>query len=209
MEREQFDQYDIVCTTLDTAYGGFPLPQDLSSSLGDEKNPAVKDGNVVFETNVNSNWDVAFWNTDLAQPEIIDADPADDLNPIITLVGGQLYVFWESNRDGVWHIYYSTRDVVGVEPRSHRVLPDHVSLYVHPNPGNARFSITLDMPGPDPVKAGIYDLSGRLVEELYNGNLNAGEQSFIWEASENPSGIYLLHVESSEWLKTQKIVLLK
>ncbi|MHC4643836.1 MAG: hypothetical protein ACYS32_19520 [Planctomycetota bacterium] len=135
MEREQFDQYDIVCTTLDTAYGGFPLPQDLSSNLGDEKNPAVKDGNVVFETNVNSNWDIAFWNASLAQPEIVDTDPADDLNPIITLVGDQLYVFWESDRDGVWHIYYSTRDAVGVEPRSHRVLPDHA----WPGPGQSRY----------------------------------------------------------------------
>jgi hypothetical protein len=65
------------------------------------------------------------------------------------------------------------------------------------------------MPGPDPVKAGIYDLSGRLVEELYNGNLTSGEQSFIWEASVNPSGIYLLRVESTGWMKTQKIAVLK
>lgn len=209
LERLADSDCDIVCTTLDTSLGGFPIPQNVFEDMGNERSPDVLWGSLVFETDLNGNWDIAYWNAGFETPEFVDTDPAEDRNPVIVSASGQLHAFWESNRDGSWKIYYSQRDVVGVEPEPSMPLPKSFDVSVHPNPGNARFAITLELPTPGLVKAGIYDLSGRFIKRIFNGNLTAGEHSFTWEAAPKPSGIYLLQVQDGSTSKIEKIVLLK
>lgn len=208
-EREANGDLDIVSSQVNSSIGGFSLPQALVENLGDERNPSVDLGNLVFEMNWNGNWDIAFWHPYLTESEIVTSDPADDLNPIVYYAAGHIHVFWESNRDGTWRIYWSQRDAVGVQPEPDRTFPGELSLSVYPNPGNAEFRIELGLPVGGQARAGIYDVQGRLVDELYNGRMQNGSQSFFWDASGMPSGVYLLQVEDDGSLKRQKIVLVK
>jgi flagellar hook assembly protein FlgD len=59
------------------------------------------------------------------------------------------------------------------------------------------------------VSINIYDLNGRIVDVLYNDQLNYGEHNFVWNASNFSSGIYLLNINAGDKSITTKISLLK
>ncbi len=71
------------------------------------------------------------------------------------------------------------------------------SLSVSPNPssGNASISITSDATSPYAVLA-LYDISGRLVDTLYSGELISGENTFSWQSEGSASGIYLVRLQT-------------
>ena len=55
----------------------------------------------------------------------------------------------------------------------------------------------------------IFDLRGRLVENLYSGYIKYGFHKYIWNASKYASGIYFIHMVAGENVLTKKITLLK
>ncbi len=55
----------------------------------------------------------------------------------------------------------------------------------------------------------IYDMAGRLVDEIVNDWHDAGSQSIVWNASGHPSGIYFVKLDAGSVTATQKIVLVK
>ena len=55
----------------------------------------------------------------------------------------------------------------------------------------------------------IYDASGRNVETLLSGKLNAGSYEQIWNAEKYASGVYFIRLQSGNHLETKKMVLLK
>ena len=59
------------------------------------------------------------------------------------------------------------------------------------------------------VKVQIYDIQGRLVEELLNNTKPAGTYQIKWSAEKYASGIYFMHIISGEFTDTKKITLLK
>jgi hypothetical protein len=204
-ERETGQGFDIVHSFLNEETGVWSAPELVVPDLGNEQNWSGG----VYEIDINGNWDIAYWHPSFENPEIIDVDPAEDRNPAIVSGGGHLNAFWESNRNGVWNIYYSWRSGLGVKEKPSAPLPGEISLSVYPNPSNASFKISLNPIVGGAVRAGIYDLSGRLVSEIYDGWLPNGLRSLHWNASGQPSGIYLLRVESQESAQTKKVVLLK
>ncbi len=202
---------DIAYAGFDEETGDWTTPEPRFDLPGNERRPAACGDIVVFECDGTGDWNIAFWHPSFETPELVDTDPSEDRNPrlVVDLWTNQYYVFWESNRDGNWKIYYSHRDVVGVEPEPLTPVPKSFHVSIHPNPGNAEFKIELGFPASGQVRAGIYDLQGRLVSEVYDGWLQNGSQSFVWNASGKPSGIYLLQVESAGSVHGEKIVILK
>ena len=59
------------------------------------------------------------------------------------------------------------------------------------------------------VDINIYDVSGRLVENLHNGIQSKGNHKIIWDASNFPSGIYFVNLKSKHFTETQKVILIK
>jgi hypothetical protein len=54
------------------------------------------------------------------------------------------------------------------------------------------------------------DLTGcRELETLTNEVLSIGNYSINWNASDYPSGVYLIRMESGDFTQTQKVVLVK
>jgi hypothetical protein len=78
-------------------------------------------------------------------------------------------------------------------------------------PTESRF----ELPGPATVSLIIYDLLGRKVAELANGNYEAGYHTATWNASDMASGVYLARFNvvnqlgNSVYTKTTKLVLMK
>jgi hypothetical protein len=66
----------------------------------------------------------------------------------------------------------------------------------YPNPFNPTTTIRFDLPENSNVLLVVYDVLGRKVAELANGNHPAGYHSAIWNASDVASGIYFARFTS-------------
>ena len=60
-----------------------------------------------------------------------------------------------------------------------------------------------------PVQIVVYNMQGREIVSLLNGNMDAGYHSVVWNADANASGIYFVKMLSGGHVKTQKLMLVK
>ena len=58
-------------------------------------------------------------------------------------------------------------------------------------------------------RAFIYNLQGREVVSLVNGNMDAGYHSVVWNADSYSSGVYFVKMMAGEYISTQKLMLIK
>jgi nitrous oxidase accessory protein NosD len=79
----------------------------------------------------------------------------------------------------------------------------------YPNPFNASTVIRYSLPEPSDVIIEIYDILGRKVETLVQGEQQAGYHQVIWNAGKRSSGMYFYRIEAGEYTETRKMVLLK
>jgi len=79
----------------------------------------------------------------------------------------------------------------------------------YPNPFNPSTNITFFLPEDRQVRLGIYNIVGQQVATLIDDNMGAGEHSVVWNASNNPSGIYIVQLETGSRILTRKITLVK
>jgi len=79
----------------------------------------------------------------------------------------------------------------------------------YPNPFNPIVSIDFSIPFDSNVKISIYDISGRLVDDLFNNNISSGYHSFKWDASNRASGIYFVTIHSGDFIESKKMTLIK
>lgn len=79
----------------------------------------------------------------------------------------------------------------------------------YPNPFNPATNITFYLPEERNVRVGVYNIVGQQVSLLIDDTLQAGEHSVVWDAANNPSGIYIVQMETGSRLLTRKITLIK
>ena len=79
----------------------------------------------------------------------------------------------------------------------------------YPNPFNPSTSISYDIPVKSFVTLKIYDLLGREVATLVNGNQPASHYSVNFDASKLSSGLYLYTLKAGDFVQTHKMMLLK
>ena len=90
------------------------------------------------------------------------------------------------------------------------IFPDQYGITsIYPNPFNPATMVSFSIPEFSLVIITAYDLTGRKLETLTNMTLNPGIYKIDWNASSYPSGVYLINMESSNFLQVQKVVLLK
>jgi hypothetical protein len=66
-----------------------------------------------------------------------------------------------------------------------------------PNPFSSSLTISYSIPEQSSVELAVFDLSGRLVEELVNDQQSVGTHSVIWNpAQETPNGYYLIKLDA-------------
>jgi len=79
----------------------------------------------------------------------------------------------------------------------------------YPNPFNATTSFTFHLPQETHLEVAIYDLHGRLVEELFQGRHAAGRFAMTWNAENAASGVYYYRIKTPETVLQKKCILLK
>ena len=95
-------------------------------------------------------------------------------------------------------------------PEPHAAAPVSFALApAYPNPFNATTQISFDVPRSSFVQLRIYDLQGRVVENLVSRVFEAGAHSLTYDATGRASGMYLLRMTSGDFASAQKLILLK
>ncbi len=80
---------------------------------------------------------------------------------------------------------------------------------VYPNPFNSRTTIRFGIDKAAPATLRIYDLTGRVVADLYSGQATVGYHRVSYDGVALPSGIYWLRLESVGRIKVEKIALVR
>jgi len=94
-------------------------------------------------------------------------------------------------------------------------LPEIISISQnYPNPFNPVTAFHYDLPENALVNITIYDMMGRIVNNLVSSQQNAGYKSIQWNATNNAgqlvsAGVYLYTIQAGKFKQTKKMVLLK
>ncbi len=120
---------------------------------------ARQGAHLVYACESQGNWDVyasLFGGEGVAEPVRITRDAAVDARPAAALLGGKLWVAWESNRDGARQVYVSPADA----PRPLRASQPDVNSY---EPAIAAHKGALWLAW-HAYRDGNYDIYGRALE---------------------------------------------
>ena len=100
--------------------------------------------------------------------------------------------------------------LVGIDDDKEPEVPIRFGLSQNfPNPFNASTIIQYSIPTASNVTIEIYDILGRKVETLVQGEQPAGYHQVRWDANDHSSGMYFYRIQAGEYTKTRKMVLLK
>jgi hypothetical protein len=78
-----------------------------------------------------------------------------------------------------------------------------------PNPFNPTTAIRFSVAATHASLLQVFDITGRLVETLVDGGLQSGEHEVVWNAINQPSGVYFIRFMSGMKTQTRKVLLLK
>ncbi len=96
-----------------------------------------------------------------------------------------------------------------------KIIPSRkYNLSNYPNPFNPETTISFTVTQKRNLNLSIYNIKGKIVKTLYNGNINCGEHQIIWNGNNEKnesvsSGIYLYKFEADDFVITKKMILLK
>jgi len=79
----------------------------------------------------------------------------------------------------------------------------------YPNPFNSTTFFNYTIPVDDFVEINVYDIKGRLVENLHSGFQGKGEYRLMWDAFAAPSGVYIIRLRTPQIVLNKKCMLVK
>ena len=100
-------------------------------------------------------------------------------------------------------IALSVEQLAGAIPSKYELTQNY------PNPFNPSTSIDFSIPQSGYVRLGVFDMLGREVETLVNGEYESGTYSVTWNASRYASGAYVYLLQSGDFTATKKMMIVK
>lgn len=119
------------------------------------------------------------------------------------------------NGIGIWSSMngyngYCSRNMSSTTGMISNQIPNGFSLSQnYPNPFNPATTIKFALPVSGNVTLKVFDVTGRLVSEIVNGNLQAGLHEVNFNASNLSSGAYFYKLETKDFTDIKKMVLVK
>lgn len=111
---------------------------------------------------------------------------------------------WTASAGNILDSANCNLELIGIQPQNYKMIN------AYPNPFNSNTTITLQNMGNTFVKLDIIDLNGHIIDSIYSGYLyEKSTHTFLWDASENNSGIYIARISENKKIITHKIILLK
>jgi len=79
----------------------------------------------------------------------------------------------------------------------------------YPNPFNPQTTLSFTLPVKSDISLKVFDLQGRTVTVLAEGEYSPGSHQLKFDASHLPSGVYFARLQAGEFNQTQKLLLVK
>jgi len=150
-------------------------------------------GAIMFTTNAGSNW-------------IIEEGSSNWFQCVTYYQRQKAWCGASAGR--VWYALLSP--LTGIE--NNNQIPKTFSLEQnYPNPFNPSTKILFTIPGSSVAQTflSVYDVLGKHVATLVNGQLKPGTYSVEWNANNYPSGVYFYKIEAEGFRDTKKMLLIK
>ncbi|MFC2084230.1 amidohydrolase family protein [Bacteroidota bacterium] len=136
--------------------------------------------------------DMVVWSDDLYT---VETDEIPNIKADYTIVGGK--------------VYDNTVTVIE-SPETGSTPPTYYELYQNfPNPFNPKTLINVLLPESTNITLVVYDLLGRKIKVLADGEFDAGKYTFEFEADYLSTGIYFYTLKSNKYYETKKMVIMK
>ncbi len=121
----------------------------------------------------------------------------------IDIEAGIEYRYWleVTEADGTVSRFGPTEAVSVPEPAH------ELALSAYPNPASVSFTVDYTLPVDGRVTISLYDLSGRRIATVFDGEMTAGRHDISYNASALPPGVYLAHLDTDSGSLTQRLVI--
>jgi len=105
---------------------------------------------------------------------------------------------------------YNPTGVVGIKNNEEVVPANIIIMRNYPNPFNSQTKIEITLPERAKIKLNIYDINGRLIENIAESNYNKGSHTFYLNGNNLASGIYFYCLSADgKKIDTKKMILIK
>ncbi|TKJ41202.1 hypothetical protein CEE37_05930 [candidate division LCP-89 bacterium B3_LCP] len=104
------------------------------------------------------------------------------------------------------------RNVTGqneVGPRRPDIPFPKLDFSIGPNPANPVTWISFTLPSPQEATLAVYNILGAKVTTLTSGLQTPGTHSYIWDAADYSSGVYIIQLETPQQTSSNRITVLK
>lgn len=123
---------------------------------------------------------------------------------------GNVYVGGGSdNPNNTDFILIRYNSIIGVNPINSEIISEFRLYRNYPNPFNPETKISFDVAHTEHVTITVYDITGREISRLVNESLNPGRYEINFNGNSLASGIYFYKMEAGDFVRTEKMVLLK
>jgi LruC domain-containing protein/uncharacterized repeat protein (TIGR01451 family) len=96
-----------------------------------------------------------------------------------------------------------------VQTTQNNVSDKHILSQNYPNPFNPTTKISFSLPKGEFVTVKIFDMSGKEVAQLVNGEIKAGTHEYQFDGSKLSSGIYFYRINTASFTDTKRMILVK
>ena len=190
------DPFDTTGTNI-----GFSLPKNSVVSLWIEDAQGNVVDSLMSQYNLKPGKYMAYWNSKSKDSSYITTGTyvckinAASQNPIAVF-------------DSSIQIHF--QKITGIKNTNSNINPLYFKLSQnYPNPFNPSTIINFSLAKSDKVSLKIYDLLGREVATLLDGYKPVGNYSVNFKADNLSSGVYIYKLQAGEFVKSQKMILLK
>ena len=113
-----------------------------------------------------------------------------------------------------WAKVWCLQPPTGTGERSKPIPQSYVLFEARPNPAKDRVEISFAIPEATPVELSIYDVTGRLVKNLYRGTMTGGSHELHWDGRDFtghdlPSGLYFVRMHAAGITFSRKMILVR
>lgn len=142
--------------------------------------------------------------------ESISSYPIDTMS-IVTLSSTPTHLIGltERHQNNGRIIQRPLSEIIGITPISSSVPEGYEISQNFPNPFNPSTKIRFSIPRATTVQLTVYDVSGKLIEQLVNSAVPAGEYEVSVTTNGLTSGIYFYTLRTEEFIETKRMVLVK
>lgn len=124
---------------------------------------------------------------------------------------GKVWPFWYDDKTGTMQAWTAevNLELVGVSNGNNGITKQYELKQNFPNPFNPNTMIRFSVPKSGHVSLEVFDISGKRVSSLLDGELKTGSYKFDFNASVLSSGVYFYKLIAAGFTDTKKMVLIK